>query len=247
MTTSRQANLWPSHQTRPRSLAERPLSEWPAQERPLERIHEVGSASLADAELLALILGNCGKTNPVALAGEVLAHAGGWRALQKLTLAEISAVPGMSRGKAATIKAALEVARRLMLSSPDDRLQIRSPADAAQLLMAEMSHLDQEELRVVCLDTKNRVLKVHTVYVGTLNSSLVRVAEVFKEPIRLNAAALIVVHNHPSHDPTPSPEDVLVTKQIIEAGALLEIECLDHLVIGHGRFVSMRERGLGFS
>jgi DNA repair protein RadC len=115
------------------------------------------------------------------------------------------------------------------------------------MLIAEMSHLDQEHFRVVILDTKNRVQKVHTVYIGTLNSALIRTGEVFKEAIRLNAAAIILSHNHPSGEPTPSPEDVLVTRQIVQAGQMLEIEVLDHLVIGNGRFVSMRERGLGFS
>ncbi len=137
---------------------------------------------------------------------------------------------------------------RLMadLLRPSERTQIKSPSDMAALLMVEMSHLDQEELRVVCLDTKNRVQKIATVYVGSLNASIVRVGEVFKEAIRLNSAAIIVAHQHPSGDPTPSPEDVLVTRQIVEAGHLLDIPCLDHLVVGKGRFVSMRERGLGF-
>jgi DNA repair protein RadC len=114
-------------------------------------------------------------------------------------------------------------------------------------MLVEMSHLDQEHLRVICLDTKNRVQRMQTVYVGSLNSSVVRVGEVFKEAVRLNSAALIVVHNHPSGDPTPSPEDVQVTRQLVEAGQLLDIELLDHLVIGAGRFVSMRERRLGFA
>ena len=109
-----------------------------------------------------------------------------------------------------------------------------------------MSHLDQEHLRTVLLDTKNRVQAICTVYIGSLNSSLIRVGEIFKEALKRNSAALIVVHNHPSGDPTPSPEDVLVTREIIAAGKLLDVEVLDHLVIGHGHFVSLRERGLGF-
>src|SRR5262249_8861921 len=124
---------------------------------------------------------------------------------------------------------------------------IKSPADVAALLMAQMSHLDQEQMRVVCLDTKNRVSKVHLVYQGSLNASMVRVAEIYKEPIKLNSAAVIVTHNHPSGDPTPSPEDVLVTREIVEAGKLLDIDVLDHLVIGQGRWTSMRQKGLGFS
>jgi DNA repair protein RadC len=113
--------------------------------------------------------------------------------------------------------------------------------------MLEMGHLDQEHMRAVLLDTKNRVQGIVTVYVGSVNSALVRVGEVFKEAIRRNSTAMIVVHNHPSGDPTPSPEDILVTRQIVDAGKLLDVEVLDHLVIGRGRYVSMRERGLGFA
>ena len=127
---------------------------------------------------------------------------------------------------------------------PEER--IRSPADVAALLMTEMSHLDQEQLRVLCLDTKNRLQKMHLVYQGSLNAAMIRVGEVYKEPLRLNSAAIIVAHNHPSGDPTPSPEDVLVTRQIVDAGKLLDVDCLDHLVIGQGKWVSLRERGLGF-
>jgi hypothetical protein len=135
----------------------------------------------------------------------------------------------------------------LDLLRPDEgRTQIRSPSDVAALLMAEMSHLDHEQLRVISLDTKNRILAMSILYRGSLNSSLVRVGEVFKEAIRLNAAAIVVVHNHPSGAPDPSPDDVLVTRQIVEAGRLLDIEAVDHLVIGKGCFVSMRERGMGF-
>lgn len=184
---------------------------------------------------------------PVALAQQLIQQFGGWRGLQQATLEELQRMPGLGRTSAAQIKAALEVTRRVMLAQPGERLQIKSPTDAAQLLMIEMSHLDQEELRVMLLDTKNRVQKLHTVYRGSLNASMVRVGEVFKEAVRLNSAAIIVAHQHPSGDPTPSPEDVLVTREIVSAGKLLDIDTLDHLVIGHGRFVSMRECGLGFS
>ena len=155
-------------------------------------------------------------------------------------------VKGISTAKTAQLKAALEVGRRLLLSSPDARPQITSPMDAANLLMLQMGCLEQENLRTILLDTKNRVLDSPTVYVGNVNSSIIRVSEIFREAIRANATALIVAHNHPSGDPTPSPEDVQVTRSIVEAGNLLGIEVLDHLVIGHQNFVSLRERGLGF-
>jgi len=133
------------------------------------------------------------------------------------------------------------------LLTPDSRMQIKSPADIAALLMLQMSHLDQEQLRTVLLDTKNRVQSIETIYVGSLNASMVRVGEVFKAAVRFNSAALIVVHNHPSGQADPSPEDVLVTREIVDAGKLLDVDVLDHLVIGAGKYVSMRERGLGFS
>jgi len=139
----------------------------------------------------------------------------------------------------------LELLRAMLHPNPRD--QIKSPTDAAGLLMLEMSALDQEHLRTVLLDTKNRVQAITTVYVGSVNSAMIRVGEVFKAALAWNSAALIVVHNHPSGDPTPSPEDVLMTHQIVAAGKLLDIEVLDHLVIGQGRYCSMRERGLGFA
>lgn len=133
-----------------------------------------------------------------------------------------------------------------VLLLPTERTQIKGPSDLAGLLMLEMGQLDQEQLRVVILNTKNRVLKIHTVYQGSLNASLVRIGEVFKEALRLNAAALILVHNHPSGEPCASPEDVLLTRQVVEAGKLLDCEALDHLIIGQGRWTSMRQIGLGF-
>jgi DNA repair protein RadC len=223
------------------------IREMPESEKPRERLRNLGAQALSDAELLAILLRvGIEGLNVVQLAQQLLIEQRGWAGLQRASFEELSGRRGMGEAKTAQLKAALEIGRRLLLTTNEERLQIRSPADAAQLMLIEMGHLDQEHLRAICLDTKNRVQKVHTIYVGSLNSSLVRVGEVFKETIRLNSAALIVVHNHPSGDPTPSPEDVLVTRQIVEAGKLLDIEVLDHLVIGQGRYVSMRERGLGF-
>jgi DNA repair protein RadC len=143
------------------------------------------------------------------------------------------------------LQALMEALAAIM--QPIGREQIKRPSDIAGWLMVELGHLDQEELRTVLLDTKNRVIDMVTVYRGSLNASMIRVGEIYKAALRRNSAALIVAHNHPSSDPTPSPEDVLVTRQIVEAGKLLDVECLDHLVIGQGRWVSLRERGLGFS
>ncbi len=144
-------------------------------------------------------------------------------------------------------KACVELARRLALERPDERVRIHSPEDVAAILSTQMAGLDQEELRVVLLNTKNEVLKIHTVYRGSVNAAQIRVAEVFKEAVRQNAPALVVAHNHPSGDPTPSGDDVAVTRELVKAGQLLDIEVLDHRVIGDGRHVSLRRRGLGFS
>jgi DNA repair protein RadC len=221
------------------------MCQWPIGERPIERLNAAGPAAVSDAELLAVLFS--GSANPVVLAQQLISRFGGWHGLQRANLEELQQQPGLGRTRAAQVKAALEVARRMQLAPPGERLQIKSPTDAAHLLMAEMGHLDQEELRVLLLDTKNRVQKLHTVYRGSLNASLIRIGEVFTEAIRHNSAAIIVSHNHPSSDPTPSPEDIIVTREIISAGEILDISVLDHLVIGQGRFVSMKERGLGFA
>ena len=133
------------------------------------------------------------------------------------------------------------------LLSPGSTEQIRSPSDVAALLTVQMAHLDQEEMRTVLLDTKNHIQDIVTVYRGSLNTALIRVGEVYKAALKRNSAAIIVAHNHPSDDPTPSPEDVLVTREIVQAGQLLDIECLDHMIICRTRWVSLRERGLGFT
>lgn len=224
------------------------IKELPPGEQPRERLRDYGPAALSDAELLAILLriGVSG-TNVVQLAQALLREYGGWAGLIRCDYAELCQRHGMGEAKTATLKAALEIGRRLLLSAGNERFQIRSPTDVAQLMQLEMSHLDQEQLRAICLDTKNRVQKVHIVYVGSVNTALIRIGEVFKEALKLNSTAIIVVHNHPSGDSTPSAEDVLVTRQIIEAGQLLDIDVLDHLVIGQGQFTSMRERGLGFT
>jgi DNA repair protein RadC len=223
------------------------IHEFPKDERPRERLMVYGEAALSNAELLAILLrvGVSGQ-NVITLSTTLLRDFGGLVGLAKAGFGELTAVRGVSTAKAAQLKAALELGRRLLLSSPDFRPQITSPTDAANLLMLEMGALPQENLRTILLDTKNRVLGSPTVYIGNVNSSIIRVAEVFREAVRSNATAIIVAHNHPSGDPTPSPEDVQVTRSIVQAGQLLGIEVLDHLVIGHHRFISLKERGLGF-
>jgi len=223
------------------------IKELPSRERPRERLLEYGVGALSTAELLAIILRTGTKDeNVILLSHRLLARFGNLAGLVQANIAEMVAERGLGPAKVAQLKAALELGRRMLVESPEERPQIRAPADAANLVMTEMGVLEQEQLRVILLDTKNRVLSTPTIYVGSLNTSMIRVGELFREAIRANCASLIVVHNHPSGDPTPSPEDVAVTRQIVEAGTLLDIDVLDHLVIGRQRFVSLKERGLGF-
>jgi DNA repair protein RadC len=223
------------------------IKELPPDGRPREKLKALGAGALSDAELLAIILrmGTQGES-VIDLSNRLLVTYGGLVGLSRVSFAELCDVHGLGEAKACQLKSALELGRRLLLAQPEERLQVRSPADLAPVLMLEMAPLDQETLRVVLLNTKNQVIKFSDVYKGSLNSSLVRVAEVFKEAVRVNAAAIIVAHNHPSGDPSPSQEDVRVTEQIVSAGKLLEIEVLDHLVIGERKYVSLRERKMGF-
>ncbi len=223
------------------------IKELPVGERPRERLARYGAGSLSNAELLAIVLRTgVGGENVLNLASRLLAKFGGLLGLAKASFGELCAEKGLGLAKAAQLKAALELGRRLLISFPEERPQVKSPKDAANLLMLEMGILEKEHLKIILLDTKNHVLATPTIYVGSLNASLVRVGEVFREAIKLNSAAIILVHNHPSGDPTPSHEDVMMTRRIVEAGRLLSIEVLDHLVIGGQRYVSLKERGLGF-
>jgi DNA repair protein RadC len=224
------------------------IRELPLHERPTRRLVTYGPGALSDAELLAIVLRvGVNGTDVIELAQQLLIAHRGWTGLLRAGHHELCQQRGMGEAKASTLKATLEIGRRLLIAGVDERPQIKSPADVASLLMLEMGHLEQEHLRAVLLDTKNRVQEIVTIYVGSVNSAQVRVGEVFRDAVRRNSAALIVAHNHPSGDPTPSPEDVLVTRQIVEAGKLLDIDVLDHLILSSRRYVSLRERGLGFS
>lgn len=224
------------------------IKEMPEGERPRERLQHYGAGALSTAELLAIILRTgVGGENVVRLAERLLAQFDGLPGLATATFAEICQVRGMGEAKVTQVKAALELGRRLLVSAPHERPVIRSPADVAHLVGAEMAFLPQEEFWVLHLDTRNRVTRVHRLYRGSLNQAAVRVGEVFRSAIRDNAAAIIAVHNHPSGDPTPSPQDVAITRALVEAGKLLEVELLDHVIVGQGRYVSLKERGLGFA
>jgi DNA repair protein RadC len=223
------------------------ITDLSASDRPRERLAELGPQALTNAELMAILLrvGIAGE-NSVQMGQRLLQDLGGLHGLHRATTAEISQQRGMGLAKAAQLKAAIELGMRIHALTPEERPAIHSPADAAAMVQFEMSALQQEHLRVINLDTRNRVINIEKLYVGSLNASTVRVGEIFRSAIQRSAAAIIVLHNHPSGDPSPSPEDIALTRTIGQAGKLLDIELLDHLVIGMGRFVSLKERGLGF-
>jgi DNA repair protein RadC len=224
------------------------IHDMPPGERPRERLKVYGVGALSTTELLAVLLRTGVKgISALNLAMQLLSQYGGLSGLVQASFAELEQVHGMGEAKVTAVKAALELGRRLLIESPEERPQIGSPADAANLVLTEMGLLEQEQLRLMLLDTKNRVLEVPTVYVGNLNTSLIRVGELFRYALRANnCAGMIVIHNHPSGDPTPSPEDIRVTERIVEAGELMDVEVMDHLIIGRRRFVSLKERRLGF-
>ncbi|MDO8753077.1 MAG: DNA repair protein RadC [Anaerolineales bacterium] len=223
------------------------IADLHASDRPRERLASLGAQALSSAELIAILLrvGVKGE-NAVAVGQRLLNKFGGLSGLHRAPFNELKKQHGIAEAKAAQIKAAIELGRRLTLESPEERPTVNSPADAAALVAYEMSALEQEHLRVILLDRRNRVLETVEVYKGSVNSSQVRVGEIFKEAVRKNASAIIVIHNHPSGDPTPSPDDVAVTRAIVQAGKLLDVDVLDHMVIGQGKWVSLKERGLGF-
>lgn len=230
-----------------RTIVRPTIKELPPDERPREKLRLRGPASLSNSELLAILLNTGLRGEPVTdLAQRILRENGDLRGLQRLDVVELSRLHGLGEAKAAKLKAALELANRLVALTPEHRPQITTPEDVVNLLGLEMAALEQEQLRVVLLDTKHRVLTIRTVYQGTANQAQVRMAEVFRDAIRHGGVALVVVHNHPSGDPTPSGADVALTADLARAGSLLEIEVLDHLIIGNNRHVSLRKLGLGF-
>jgi DNA repair protein RadC len=219
------------------------IREYPEHAQPRARLVHLGAEALSDAELLAVLIG----AERLEDCWTILGTVGGWLGLQRATVMELCRLPGIGPDRAARLKVACELHRRLTYLDLGQRLQIRSPADAVKLLQAEIGHADQEHLVTLILNTKNRLLKLHTVYIGSVNAAAIRVGEVFREAIRLNAAAILVGHNHPSSDCAPSSEDILVTRQIVEAGKLLDITVLDHLIVSATTYTSLRERNLGFA
>ncbi len=211
--------------------------------RPNERLLKHGAAALSNAELLAIILHSGGaQENTVRLAERILTHCDGLHGLSQVNAVDLSVIQGVGSAKIAQIMAAVELSKRLVAGKNAERPVIRSAADAATLVN-DMALLTQEHVRVILLDTTHRVIATPTIYIGTVNTSVVRIAEVFRDAITRSASAIMLVHNHPSGDPTPSPEDVELTRALFSAGRLLDIALLDHLIIGQPNWVSLRDLG----
>jgi len=212
---------------------------------PYDKLIAQGAHALTPAELLAVLLrSGSGTASALDLAQQILDTCGGLRPLSCLQYADLIGL--LSPNQAVQVLAVLELARRLNAASDEDRPQIRGAADAARLLSGDMEALKQEHFRTILLDVHRRVMAVPTVYIGSLQMTVVRAAEVFREAITRNCASLILVHNHPSGDPTPSIEDVNITEALIAAGRVLDIGVLDHVIIGQGRWVSLRDTGVKF-
>jgi DNA repair protein RadC len=224
------------------------IRDLPAEDRPRERLHQYGAAALNNAELIAILLrvGGSGES-AIMQAQRLLREFGSLAAIHHAPFDELRNMKGIGAAKAAQVKAALELGIRLATAqASEDRAVVRTPNDVHGILGHEMSLLPQEEIRVVMLDARSRVIAIPTVYRGSVHEAHVRISELLTEPVKVRAAAIVLVHNHPSGDPSPSSQDGILTRQLYDAAKLMHIDLEDHVVIGGGRFASLRRLGLGF-
>jgi len=220
------------------------IRDLPKAERPRERLAKNGAEALANSELLAILLRTgSAKESALGLANRLLGHFGGLPGIAQAAVEQLSAISGLGLAKAAQLKAAFEIGKRLAVYQDDSRPVITSPAEAAGLVMETFCHEQKEHFLALLLDTRNRMIAQETISVGSLQANIVHPREVFKAAIARSAAALIVLHNHPSGDPSPSAEDRAITARLVEAGALIGIPVLDHIIIGAGKYVSLKEQG----
>jgi DNA repair protein RadC len=220
------------------------IRDFPQDERPRERFVQHGAQSLSNHELIAILLRTGTKDESVLqLSNRLLSHFEGLRNLKSATLEEITSIKGIGYAKAIQILTAVEIGRRVANLSFNERYVIRSPEDGAKYMMNDMRFLSQEHFVCLYLNTKNQVLHKQTIFIGSLNASIVHPREVYKEALKRSAASIICLHNHPSGDPTPSREDIEVTKRLSECGKIIGIDLLDHLIIGENKFVSLKEKG----
>jgi len=225
------------------------IKDLPLSERPYEKLERFGAEVLSNAELLAIIIktGNKSETS-VALAQRILKQdeeGEGLAFLYDVSLEQLKALKGIGRVKAIQIKALTELSKRMASTfNFNKRVVIKSPEDVSRLLMEEMRRLRKEVFKVVLLNTKNHVIKIISVSVGSLNASIVHPREVFSEAVKAGCSSVLLVHNHPSGDPASSPEDIETTKRLVNAGEILGIKVLDHVIIGDGKYISLKESGI---
>lgn len=220
------------------------LRDLPHEERPRERMMHYGAESLSQAELLAILLRTgAHRESALLIAQRLLSQAGGLRGLADLSIEELTTINGIGPAKAVQLKAGIELGRRMANSRLTGPVIIRSPQDAAEILTEQLRYLQKEHFICLFLNTKNHVIAQETLSMGSLNASIVHPREVFRAAMKCSSAAIICAHNHPSGDPTPSPEDISLTSRLMQAGEIVGIDVLDHLVIGDSSYVSLKEKG----
>ncbi|HHV19859.1 MAG TPA: DNA repair protein RadC [Thermoanaerobacterales bacterium] len=224
------------------------IKDLPLEERPRERLQRHGAQVLSDAELLAVLIRTGTRSeSAIVLAQRILKGDGGKSGLAYVvdsSVEELSKIKGIGTAKAVQLKAAVELGRRISAYNRGQQVTITTPLDVKDLLMEEMRFLEREHFKTILLNIKNHVISIEDISIGSLNSSIVHPREVFKPAIRRSSASIILVHNHPSGDPTPSKEDIEVTSKLVEAGKILGINVLDHVIIGDNSFISLKEKGL---
>ncbi|HSP46495.1 MAG TPA: DNA repair protein RadC [Clostridiaceae bacterium] len=224
---------------------ENKIMDMPEMERPQERLLRYGADSLSNSELLAVILRTGTQAeNVINLSHRLINNFEGINGLLEATKEELMEVKGIKEAKAAQILSVAELSKRFLTYRSGDSYRITSPEHAANLIMVELRTHKKEVLKVLLLNTKNVVIGVFNASIGSLNSSIVHPREIFKEAIRKSAASIILAHNHPSGDPTPSQEDISSTSRIKEVGKIIGIELLDHIIIGDGKYISLKEKNL---
>jgi len=221
------------------------IHDLPRQERPRERLQKFGAEALSAQELLALVIGRgIPKKSVMNIAQELLARFGNVKAIGQATIEELSQIKGIGLAKAAQIKASFELGRREELEPELKNFDIKDPESVVKAIRASIKDKAKEHFKLILLNPRNKIIGISTISIGTLNASLVHPREVFKDAIMHTAASVVLAHNHPSGDPEPSEDDITITKRLIEAGKILGIEVMDHIIIAKNGFFSFKEKGL---
>lgn len=220
------------------------IKDVPKEDRPRERLVNLGASYLSNQELVAIILGSGTRNESVmVLANRLIVHFEGLHLLKDAAIEELTAIKGIGEAKGVLILAAMELGKRMRAHKDEERYIVRSPEDGAEYVMEEMQGLKQEHFVALFLNTKNQIIHRQTIFIGSLNASIVHPREIFREAVKRSCASVICAHNHPSGDPSPSQEDIHVTRRLVESGKMIGIDVLDHLVIGDHTFISLKEKG----